>query len=280
MTTETIQQDIVTAKEDIAELAELTSTSKVSIWRLWVYVVSFIANTHYKLQQAHLLEVNTAIANQHYSSELQIQQLLFDFRYGHQFDRTTLSYADGYTDDQIEQAQIIKRAAVEKVIVSNRVVLRLKVSKLEDGALKQVPSNQLAVLEEYVDINTPAGTNYVFYTSDPDQLKLVIDVYYDPLVLDENGELLDASGAAPIPEAIRTFLSAETFDFEGELRISELTDTLQNVYGVSNRSVKISSAYYSTSIPANWQEIDESRKAISGGFEISDENLTINYIAK
>lgn len=280
MITESIQADIVKAKQDLEQLAELNSTSKVSIWRLWSYIVAFVAATHKQLQLVHFNEVNNAIDNQHFSSEKRIQKLLFDFRYGHQFDRTTLAYADGYTEEQIAKAKNIKRAAVEIVAENGRKLLRIKVSKLENGKLKQIASNELEVLDEYIDINTPAGTNYSFYSSAPDKLRLNIDVYYDPLILDNNGELLDASAPAPIPTAIDAFLSAETFDFQGELRLSELTDILQGVYGVSHRSVKINSAQYSTQIPANWQEINEARKAISGGFEINPENLTLNYIAK
>ena len=280
MTVETIKKEMIDAKERINELSDLNSTSKVSVWRLWAYIVSFVAHTHRQLQLVHMQEVNNAIDTQHFSSELRIQKLLFDFRYGHQFNRSTLRYADVYTEDQIEQAKTIKRAAVEIVAENGRKLLRIKVAKLENGKLQPVPSNELFVLNEYIDINTPAGTNYTFYSSAPDQLRLNIDFYYDPLILDANGELLDGSAPAPVPTAINEFLAAETFDFQGELRLSELTDVLQNVYGISNRSVKINSAQYSTQIPANWQEINESRRAISGGFEISEQNLTINYIAK
>ncbi|MCW0510719.1 hypothetical protein [Riemerella anatipestifer] len=38
---EEIQNEILTAKQNETALQELNSTSKTSIWRLWIYITAF-----------------------------------------------------------------------------------------------------------------------------------------------------------------------------------------------------------------------------------------------
>lgn len=280
MTVQDFQKELIAEKEKIAKLAELNSTSKVSIWRLWLYIVAFVSNTVKTLQDIHKKEVENLLNNQRLTGLEFYRQKILNFRLGHVFNREQLVYADGYTDEEIAQAKIIKRASVDVVLRSGRRVLYVKVAQEINGKLSKIDTPTMLQIQEYVFANSAAGTNIEYFSADADELRLTIDVYYDPLILNESGALLKASGADPIPEAIDAFLESENFAFNGELRISELTDVLQNVVGVKDRSVKVTKAEFNIEEPRNWIEINESYVAQAGYFEILPEHLTINYIAK
>ena len=58
------------------------------------------------------------------------------YRHGHQFDDENFLWIGDYTEDEISQAQIVKRAAVQSVIIENRKQLYLKIAtENANGAL-------------------------------------------------------------------------------------------------------------------------------------------------
>lgn len=280
MTLEDFKKEHIAAKEQYAELAELNSTSKVAVWRLWIYTASFLAFTVKKLFDLLKTEIEQIINSQRLTGLEYYRQKILDYRHGHVFDRENLLYEQGYTDDEIEEAKIIKRASVNVVLRSGRRVLYIKVAQEINGKLAKIDDVTMLALQEYIFANSAAGTNIEYYSENADQLRLELDVYYDPLILNPNGSLIDASGADPIPEAIQRFLSNENFAFNGELRLSEMVDVLQDIVGVKDRSVVVKRAEYSIETPVNWNIFNESYVAASGYFELSDENLIINYIPK
>lgn len=56
-----IQNEILTAKQNEPELAELNSTSKTAIWRLWVYITAFVIHTLELIFDKHKSEVSEAL---------------------------------------------------------------------------------------------------------------------------------------------------------------------------------------------------------------------------
>lgn len=62
-TVEQIQNEILKAKETEASLNGLNSTSKVAIWRLWVYITAFVIWTLEKIFDEYKKEVSKPYPN-------------------------------------------------------------------------------------------------------------------------------------------------------------------------------------------------------------------------
>ena len=69
-----IQQNI---KDSTPELASLDSTSKVSVFNLWMYIVAFLANTIKDLVNVHKGEIDYLLDTQKISSENRIKEVVF-----------------------------------------------------------------------------------------------------------------------------------------------------------------------------------------------------------
>jgi len=277
----TYQQQHLDQKGNYPELATLNSTSKVSVWRLWVYVVSFVANTVRELVSIHKDEINWLIEQQRVTGLKYYQEKVLQYRYGHPFDRENLVYTGVYTDAEIVAAQIVKRAAVLTINRDGRQILFIKLATIDiNGKLAKIDAPAMLLVQDYMFPNTAAGTNIEYYSDNADELKMDIDVYIDPQILSVDGTRIDGSSNTPIPDAIDAFLSDLNFNFKGELIVSKLERALENLEGVIDNSVKVKSAYANYQTPANWQLIDESYIANSGYMEILSENLTINYLPK
>lgn len=277
MTIEEIKQLIIAEKEKHEVLNEADSTSKVAIWNLWVYIIAVVAWSQYELWRIFKLEMDQKIAAQKLYTLSWYQEKALGFRYGHPLDKKGDFDSSAYTSEQIEASKMIARAAVVPLELNNRINLFIKVAKEENGVLQKLSKNELSGITEYFERIKPGGTKIVIYTSDPDDLRLAIDFFYDPLVFDENGSRIDGSNNLPVQDAIRDYIS--NLPFNGEFTRTTLIDRLQSIEGCAGEvEILQSSANYLT--PPSYQQITSSYIANSGYMEVKGENLTINFVAK
>lgn len=257
MTIQEFQNITEAKKAEFQQLSELTSESKVSTWRLIVYIVAFVANTLWQLFVLNKKEIENLINDQRVT--------------GLDYYREKLLAREG-----------IDRASVQIVNRDGRLILFAKVAKVDESGKLVKITDSLETIEQYMYPFTSAGTNIEYFSSHADQLRLTIDVYIDPLKLNTDGTPANGLGEQqPIPKVVKDFFASEDFPFNGEFRMSALTDVIQAVDGVKDRSVRIQSAQYNVNqLQPDWQPINESYIAKAGYFEIIDENLTINYLAK
>ena len=277
MTIDEIKQLIIATKEKHEVINAADSTSRVAIWNLWAYIIAEIAWSQFELWDILKLEIDQKIAAQKRYTLPWYQKQALDFRYGHPLDVKGDYHSSGYTDEQIRASQIIARAAVVPLELNNRINLFVKVAKNENGILQKLSKNELLGITEYFERIKPGGTKIIIFSGDPDDLRLTIDFFYDPLVFDENGSRIDGSKNTPVQDAIRDYIS--NLPFNGEFTRTTLIDRLQSIEGCAGEvEILQSSANYLT--PDDYKQITSSYIANSGYMNLIDSNLTINFIAK
>lgn len=271
----------ISEKEASPELSNLNSTSKVSIFNLWFYIVAFLANTLKELYDLHRQEMLDLIDNQKVGSLNYYRNIVLNFRDGHPFDRENLVYTGTYTEEQIEAAKIVKRAAIQSITNEGRKQLFLKLAtEDENGNLAKIEPAVLERIEEYVYPNINAGTYIEYFSDKADDLKMEIDVYIDNTILDTNGVRIDGTSNTPIPDSINSFLADKNFKFDGELIISQLQNAIQKVEGVESEAVRFQNVEASYQTPISWETVIERYTSRSGYYDLLPENLTINYLIK
>lgn len=272
-TKEEIISSMLAAKESDSVLARLTA-SAVAIWRLFMFIIADAIHTHERIFDEHETNITYIVNNKipHRPTWYADRALLFQFGYPLVTDK---DYYDNsaLTEEQIEASKVVKYAAA--VQSKDKAILYLKVATDSGGERSPLPDNQLQALKGYFDEIPDAGV-YIEFINDPaDQMKLTIDIYYDALILDENGSRLDGEATAPVQDTIRNYLS--NLPFNGSYTNQGLIDILQQIQGVEIAELKYAASRYGDY--ADFTEINAREIAHSGYYEVTDANLTLNFIA-
>lgn len=235
-----IQDDIISRVADTPGLSVLNSTSKVSVWRLWTYIVAVSIWALENLYDLHKAEVTTLINEKAPHSLRWYANKAKAFQYG-----SELAYeADYYdnsklTEDQIAEQQIIAFSAVTEQSKG----LRLKVARIVDNDLNALSEQQLESFSEYMRRIKDAGVNPLIIESlPPDSLKLEMIIYYNPLVLGSDGSRLDGTDADPVGNGVRDYL--KNLPFNGTLVLAYLIDALQQIDGIVIPHIEHAEARY------------------------------------
>lgn len=196
------------------------------------------------------------------------------FQFGQDLVAETDYYDNtGLTDEQIAARRIVKYAAA--VESKDNSILYLKVaSGDDDGNRNPLSSTQLTAFKKYISDVQYAGVRIQIINDNPDDMRLSIDIYYDPLVLNELGERLDGESTTPIQGAIRNYL--KNLPFNGTYSNQGLVDVLQAVDGVHIAEIKYSGSRYG--IYTQFAEINAREVAHAGYYQVTDANLTLNFI--
>ena len=145
----------------------------------------------------------------------------------------------GLSEDEVAKKKIIAYSA----IIEQEKGLRLKVARIVDGDLDALLPVQLKGFEEYMNRIKDAGVNPLIIESRPaDSLKLTLNIYYNPLVLDNTGARLDGTDPAPVGKKIREYL--KNLPFNGTMVLAYLVDALQQVDGVVIPHIEQAQARY------------------------------------
>lgn len=278
-TIQSIKNQILAEKAKYENLQGMNSTSKVAIYNLWAYIVAAVAWVQYELWGKYKIELAQQIAEQKKYRLTDFRNMALAFRFGHELNDDTGEYDEGiYTDDEIEAAKIVKRAAVNELELNNRKHLFVKVATEVNGDLAKLADDQYNALKQYFARIKPAGTKIIIFTDKPDDLKITLDFYYDPLILSKLGIRIDGRGNTTVQDELRAYL--KNLKFNGEFTIAELENRLQKVNGCADEEVYVRSCEANYKIPESWQIINANFVANSGYMKIDDVNLTINFIAK
>ena len=265
-------------KSSYTVLDAVDTTSKVSKWRHFIYVIAFIANMLRELQEVHEQEMAYLIDAQKLTNLNYYRTVVFNYRDGHTFDSDTLVYSGTYTDEEIATAKIVKRAAADEVIENGIKRIILKLATETNGELAEIDPIVLDRVKEHVRINAPAGTNLNIRSTRPDELKLSVNVYINPQILDINGNRIDGTANDVVATAVDEFFADTNFKFDGELVLSLLEDKIQSVAGIQDRSVRFTNVQSNKEVPAVWQPVTERYTAYSGYYKVLE--LNVNYLIK
>jgi hypothetical protein len=252
-------------------LTNLTSTSKVSIWRLWVYIVAFTVWTLEKIYDTFKIEIEETIALNQIGTPSWYRTKMLQFQLG--FELTNMGTYDNTNELQsvVLASKIIKQSVVEEL--GGR--LRIKVATVINGELSPLSWPQITAFIEYAEKIKYAGTRLIFVSRNADDFKTNYTIYYDPLILDAYGQRLDGTNNEPVQDAIKEYL--KNLEFNGEFINTKLTDFLQGVEGVKEPVKNASFAKYGA-FP--YVEINEFYIADAGYMKLDMINTTIQFLAR
>ena len=257
-----------------AESQGVNSGSKVSEWRLWVWVVAVSIWTLEKLFDAFKIEVEERIAETRVHTRRWYREKALAYQYG-----DTLNESDVY--DVIDPAkQNVKYASVRKIILSGHGALRVKVCKDNNGELEVLTTAEMDGFTNYMNQITDAGTMVMPTSSAADKLKLELDIYYNPQLIDNTGADLE-TGENVVLTAIKAYLKA--MDFDGRLILTKLVDALQEAKGVELPVLKYAAARTDT---GTYEDLFNMTAGVrqefynpdAGWLELDEANTVINYI--
>lgn len=268
-TIDEIYNSIVTEKATKPELDVLNSSSRVAAYKMWAYIV---AVNHWIVEKSFDLlktEVDDKIQTQRIGKSKWYQLKGLSFQYGQELPEDSDEYDNtGLTDAEIAAKKIIKYCSVTEIDGK----LRIKVAKQVGGLPAQLTEGELAAFKEYMERIKFAGVKLIIDSLPADDLKLNLDIFFDPLVIRADGSRIDGSSATPVKDAIKEYLNA--LPFNGEYANTRLTNKLETVSGVVLPVIKSSQAKYGLFA---FTVIDEKYIPDAGYLTITDENLTINF---
>lgn len=215
--------DSITADEN---LAGLNSQSKVSIYRLIVFIVAFSIWVLENLFDTHKKEVDDIIEAKMPHRPSWYRTKAKAFQYGFPLIADTDKYDNtGYTDDQVLDSKIIKYAAV----TPSAGQILIKIATETAGVLAPITAGQKASFDAYILEIADCGVKYIVVNHLPDILLLNLQIFRDPLVLDAAGMSI-LNGNYPVQDAINEYM--KELPFNGELVLAHFIDKLQKAEGV------------------------------------------------
>lgn len=244
-----------TADTEQELLADLNSTSKVAIWRLWAYITAVAIFTHESLWEIFNAEVQ-AIADAAIVGTTQwYQDMVFKFQYGDtlEYDSATGKYGYATID---ENAKIVKRCAV---VEGQDGVLGFKVAKLDSGVPTAMTNDEQDALALYLKKVRFAGTKFTVLSGEGDVLRVEATIYYD-------GVVSLATITAAVQDAITAYVGS--LPFNGQFLLSALTDAIQAVDGVED---VVLDSIETKSVPSDpYVAIDRIHVPLYGYYRIDD----------
>ena len=240
-----IQNTMFTAIATDTNLVSLNSTSRVAIYRLFVFVVAYAIWLLEVLFDVHKSQIDTALYEQKSGTARWYRNMALSFQYGFdllydsdKFDNT------GYTIDQIEASKLVKYCSVKESFESNK--LTIKVAGENGDLLSPLTAPSLESLKEFMQEIKYAGVRLNIVNNPADKLVLIMAIYRDVLVIDENGNSI-LNGGKPVETAIKAYMKALPFD--GELVLNDLIANLRTVPGVNN-------AHIINATSSQWNSVD------------------------
>jgi hypothetical protein len=223
-----IQTFILQAKAQEPALNELNSTSKVAIWRLWVYIIAVAIWSLEKLFDQHRADIDKRLAELKPHTARWYRSKALAFQYGFDLLPNSDKFNNvGHTEEQIEASKIVKYSAVIESKNEGRLIVKIATEQGEQ--LQPITDAQKQAFEAYLSEIKDAGVRLSVVNYQPDILHLQMKIVYDPLVLDSNGQSI-LHATKPVEEAIKSYL--KRLPFNGELVLAHLIDALQQAEGV------------------------------------------------
>lgn len=242
---------------------DLSSGSKVAIWRLWAWVIAFGHYLHEILFDEFIKVLDEKAAAAPAGTPQWYQKEMLNYQHG-----DNLQYINNrYVYDPIDETKrIIDLCAIEE---RPDGIVAIKVAKDESGTPAPLTVAERDSAAAYANKIKFAGTRLVLITADADELTIVYDIYYDPII-----PLQDIQDAAQL--AAEDYL--DNLSFNGAFNITKFTDALQTVDGVLDPIFVSAEAI---TFSGSTFQFDVEQIAAAGYFEFTDDlEVMFNWIAK
>ena len=263
-----VQQSNPNSTLDNAEtlLQDLTSNSKVAIWRLWLWIFAVGSWIVENLFDQHTTEISNILASQRIHNLYWYEQQALTFQFGYKMIWQNGQFAYSMIDPS---AQVVKYV---KATENNGIVV-LKVATMINGQMIPLSPVQNAALTLFFTKWKDAGVQLQIINQPADQVKITLSVVRDRLVLAANNSLIADASVFPLSDAINAF--GINLPFGGVFRLSKLEDAITAAPGIVDAKI------YSASIKSyngNYVSIDMSMVPASGYVTIDWANSNLTFI--
>ena len=201
--------------------------SAVSILNLIIYIVAVAARTLEWLFDQFKEDVEERIAAALPGTVSWYWNKVMEFQYGYDLNE------NAQYDEVDEDARIIKHCAV--IEVDNGIIV--KVNKEDYETLS---TSEISALSSYVDTVKFAGTTASVFSYEPDILDIELNIWRDPIVLDEHMERI-SDGESVVRQAIENYLNG--IKYGGVFNKTKLIDAVQAVEGVLDVTIEDGNIY-------------------------------------
>ncbi len=260
-----IYSDIIDAIADDEVLSvKLTSKSKAAIFRLYSYVIATVLYLQRQLFTTHKTSVNESLDKRLTHNCKWYSDMAKAFQYG-----DALVDDEDYYEEEDEDKQIVSNASVEDD--ENGGVI-MKIAKTSDDTLVPLDDDELTAFDSYINTIKDAGVDITMVNEVGDNIQITADIWYDPLVLDADGVLLDDGSTKPAEDVINDFI--KDLKFNGEFIIAELATELQEAEGINFVTIKSVMTQYQSN---SWVQVDGKETAFSGYYNV--DTLILTYRA-
>lgn len=199
---------------------DLNNDRKVAVWRIFAYLVALAIWTHELLWDQFKVELQEIVDAAPTGTVEWYQQQTLAYQYGYNLTYQNNKYVYSITDPS---SQIVKLCAVTERVGSTLII---KVANLDASDLPlPLTTIEQNALFGYLQKIKFAGTRIAVISDDADLLKIIGEIYYDPII--------------PLPD-LRINVEAAIVDyirnlpFNGVFKITGLIDTIQAVEGVTD----------------------------------------------
>lgn len=209
-------------------LSELSSGSKVAVWRLIVYI---IAVAHWILEKywEYAKQELNAIAEQSIAGNLEwYKNEVKKWQYGFLLLWNAQTYRYYYNDTTSQSAidsMLADRVAVVEVFNQDFRGLKIKVAKETPQGLKPLEPIEIDSLQAYIDRIKFAGVETDVISQESDKINLNLKIYYQ-------GTLDEANVKASVKNAIENYIA--NIEFDGIFYLIKMVDEIQKVSGVKD----------------------------------------------
>lgn len=255
----------VLTDDEKASLSNLTSTSKVSVWRLFVFCIACAWLAFEQLMDAFKALIEALVSRNRPHGLGWYKNLALAFQYGDE-----LNEDDEY--DIIDSSkQIIKQVAC---VDGDRTIF-FKIATLNGSELVKLSDvNQVNAFTAYMEKMRDAGTRIEIINEDADLLKIELEYYYDALLIKNDGTTI-TTGVNVVEKAINDYL--KSLDFNGEFDLNKMTDYLQAAIGY--KSLKINYVGFKAALATSYTQITRAYQPLSGYMKIDLPELNVTYHA-
>lgn len=259
---------LINRKEANEALSRLTSDSRVSVWRNVLFVIASSISYLTELFDEHKKDVTDLANSKEPRKELWYQNIALAFQYGHELVEDKHYYDNSNrTEEEVALSKIVKYSAVNQE--KDKSTLYIKVANENKQPLSVT---QATAFEAYMNDVADLGVHLTIVNQPADDLKLELDIYYDPTILNSQGERLDGSGNTNAQDTIDDYIS--NLEINQQYVGMHLIDALQKVKGINIAEIIKSDYKYDV---IDWQPLTARYTPKSGFLSITPENLKINW---
>lgn len=236
-----IQNDVIST---LAGEGINVSGSKTSTRRKWTFVFAYCGWWLENLWDQFMADVVAYLKTRKPHRLEWYRDMTLRYQHGFNLLPDSDEYDNtGYNDAQIAASKVIKYAAVvQQMNVFGRISLRIKIATIAGGDLAPLSLAVINGLKAYFERVADAGVPIIISSLPADHIKQEWTIYYDPLLLDSNGNRLDGSASDVARAAIKGYMPNLPFNglFVNTLHI----DHVQKVPGIVIPELNVSQAKY------------------------------------